>query len=571
MFSEKTAWSLDLGTTNSGLARWDETRERAELFELPGICRKAEANDPLEAPRMVPSAVHMLEQNDWLSRIGRWRWVERRTFLGKQALIGREALERNQSEIHPAFCETFKAQLGQAPMFPLVRVGGHNHSAREVARTFLRELFVAVDRAGGGRIRDLTVTVPVDSYEGYRAELQAIGRGLGVKKLRFVDEPVAAAVGYGVTIQSQRIVLVVDMGAGTLNMALVALNPRDAGEQGRSMVLGKAGRAFGGNLVDQWLLGRFCEELGYVLSAKGDGEDAFWFRLMLAEARGVKEALFFKESAGFFLKPPQRMRRGPAKRTGDDLPYLEVTRADLQRILAEHGLYDSFHACVAECLAQANLPESAIEDVLMTGGSTLLPGVYTTFEERFGRDRVRAWQPFEAVVLGGCAYAARGVETLDFIVHDYALVVYDARTNERQYSVIVPQGTRYPTSEDVWRRQMVPTCSLGEPEEIFKLVVCEVGRSREGQRQFFWDAHGNLHKLGGANKDDAPDDGNLVVPLNEANPVIGRLSPPHAPADRKPRLDIAFGVNEARWLCARVKDLKTGRMLMDGEPVVRLL
>ena len=53
--------------------------------------------------------------------------------------------------------------------------------------------------------------------------------------------------------------------------------------------------------------------------------------------------------------------------------------------------------------------------------------------------------------------------------------------------------------------------------------------------------------------------------------MIGRLSPPHAPADRKPRLDIAFGVNEARWLCARVKDLKTGRMLMDGEPVVRLL
>ena len=117
---------------------------------------------------MVPSAVHMLEQKDWASRIGRWPWVERVAFLGKQALIGREALERNQSEIHPAFCETFKAQLGQAPTFPLVRVGGRTHSAREVARTFLRELFAASDRAGGGRIRDLTLTVPVDSYEGYR-------------------------------------------------------------------------------------------------------------------------------------------------------------------------------------------------------------------------------------------------------------------------------------------------------------------------------------------------------------------------------------------------------------------
>jgi molecular chaperone DnaK (HSP70) len=562
-------WSLDLGTTNSGLARWDDARERAELFELGAICRKPDADDPLEAPRMVPSAVHMLEQNDWLTKVGRWPWVERKVLLGKQALIGREALDRNQSEIHPAFCEAFKTQLAQTPTFPLARVGSRSYSAREVARTFLRELFVAVDRAGGGRIRDLTVTVPVDSYEGYRAELQAIGQSLGVKKLRFVDEPVAAAVGYGLTIQSERVVLVVDMGAGTLNMALVAMNARDAGEQGRSTVLGKAGRRFGGNLVDQWLLARFCEDLGYVLS--DSGEDAFWYRLMLAEARGVKEALFFKERAGFFLKPPENLRRGPPKRGGDELPYLEVTRADLEAILTGHGLYESFHACVAECLAQAKLPESAIEDVLMTGGSTLLPKVYSTFEERFGRDRVRAWQPFEAVVLGGCAYAARGVETLDFIVHDYALVVYDARTNERQYSVIVPRGTRYPTSQEVWRRQMVPTCSLGEPEEIFKLVVCEVGRAKEGERQFFWDAHGNLHKLGGANRDGAPDDGNLVVPLNEANPVIGRLAPPHPPADRKPRLDIAFGVNESRWLCARVKDLKTGRMLMDGEPVVRLL
>jgi molecular chaperone DnaK (HSP70) len=562
-------WSLDLGTTNSGLARWDEVRERAVLFELSGLCRKPEADDPLEAPRMVPSAVHMLEQNDWKTQLGRLRWVERFALLGKQALIGRQALEKNQSEIHPAFCETFKSQLSQAPMFPLVRVGKRSYSAREVARTFLREMFVAVDDAGGGRIRDLTVTVPVDSYEGYRAEVQSIGRSLGVKKLRFVDEPVAAAVGYGLTIQTERIVLVVDMGAGTLNMALVSLDPRTAGEKGRSTVLGKAGRSFGGNLVDQWLLHQFCEELGYVLSTNGDAEDAFWYRLMLSEARAVKEALFFKEKAGFFLKPPERMRRAPARRGTDDLPYLEVSRQDLENILAGRGLYDAFHACVAECLAEAKLPESAIEDVLMVGGSTLLPKVYTTIEERFGRDKVRAWHPFEAVVLGACSYAARGVETLDYIVHDYALVVYDARTNERQYSVIVPRGTRYPTPDEVWRRQMVPTCSLGEPEEIFKLVVCEVGRAKEGERQFFWDAQGNLHKLGGENM--SPSDGKLVVPLNESNPVIGRLTPPHAPNDRKPRLDIAFGVNDARWLCAKVTDLKTGRILMDGEPVVRLL
>ena len=196
--------------------------------------------------------------------------------------------------------------------------------------------------------------------------------------------------------------------------------------------------------------------------------------------------------------------------------------------------------------------------------------MYTTFEERF--DAIAcAWQPFEAVVLGGCAYAARGVETLDFIVHDYALVVYDA---DERAAVLGDRAAGHAVPDE--RGGVAPTDGAHmqprEPEEIFKLVVCEVGRAREGQRQFFWDAHGNLHKLGGANKDHAPDDGNLVVPLNEANPVIGRLSPPHAPADRKPRLDIAFGVNEARWLCARVKTSRPedahGRRA-GGAPLVR--
>ena len=39
-------------------------------------------------------------------------------------------------------------------------------------------------------------------------------------------------------------------------------------------------------------------------------------------------------------------------------------------------------------------------------------------------------------------------------------------------------GTRFPTAPDFWKRQLVPTCSLGEPESIFRLVICEVARGR---------------------------------------------------------------------------------------------
>ena len=127
--------------------------------------------------------------------------------------------------------------------------------------------------------------------------------------------------------------------------------------------------------------------------------------------------------------------------------------------------------------------------------------------------------------------------------------------------------TRFPTAPDLWRAQLVPTCSLGAPETLFKLVVCEIGGASEGGRRFVWDAAGNLFKVGG----DGKANGKVVVPLNDANPTLGTLDPPHSPRDRRPRLDVRFGVDENRWLIATVSDLLTSRTLLDRQPVVRLL
>ena len=73
-----TAWALDLGTTNCGVACWDEALGRPRLIELPAVCRKLDAKDPLEAPRLVPSAVHLLEKPGFLERLGSWPPLERR-------------------------------------------------------------------------------------------------------------------------------------------------------------------------------------------------------------------------------------------------------------------------------------------------------------------------------------------------------------------------------------------------------------------------------------------------------------------------------------------------------------
>lgn len=557
-------WALDLGTTNSGVARWDEARGQPQLVELPDVCRSPHREEPLEAPRLVPSVVHILESPGLVDRLGGWPPLARHLFLGRRALIGRPALERNYGVVHPSFVPAFKPALSAEALRPLARAGRRSITAREAAQAFLREMLASVKRTTGHRIRDLVVTSPVSAFETYRAEVQNILRGLGVRRVRFVDEPVAAALGYGLSLTRERTVLVVDIGGGTMHVVLVRLTTRGA-LGGEATVLAKRGRPLGGNAVDGWVLEDLCREMGYPLGESRDDEQArLWRRLMLAEACRVKEAVFFDESATFLLTPPGLAAVGDSQPPGSG--FVTLTRARLVQLLEENGFYRGLANALDEVLEQAKIAAADVEEVLLVGGSTLLPGVFQRLEERFERRRLRAWQPFEAVAYGGACYAADRVAALDFIVHDYAFITHDARTGEPQHTVVVPRGTRFPTAPDLWKRQVVPTCSLGEPETIFKLVICEVARGDGEDRRFVWDAAGDMHKVGGA-----AGGRDVVVPLNAASPTLGYLDPPHSPRDRRPRLEIAFGVNAERWLVATVRDLLTQKPLMEREPVVRLL
>jgi molecular chaperone DnaK (HSP70) len=564
------SWAIDLGTTNTGIARWDDEADRPRLVELPSICRKPGESDHLEAPRLVPSSTHVIEERDFWTRVGTWPFFARRSFLGKLAHIGRPALEMNEGQVQPNFAFTFKPFLSHEALRPIAHASRKTYSAREVAYMFTRELFAEIKRVTGERIRDLVVTTPVESYESYRAEIAKVTKRLGVKRLRFVDEPVAAALGYGLSLRKQRLVLVVDFGGGTLDLALVSITAKEI-EAGTCEVIAKEGRAVGGNLVDRWLLEAFCRRLEFPLTEDpGDERVSFWYRMMLTEARRVKEAVFFKPKETFNLLPPDDLRSFEARIRGADIE-VEVTKEEIVEILEQKQLFELLDECVDGIIKQANrrgIGRDDIDDVLMVGGSTLLPQIYPRFEEYFGRDRVRAWQPFEAVAYGACAFAAERFSQSDFIVHDYAFVTYDAKTHEPEYTTIVKRGSRFPTAKDHWKRKLIPTCSLGEPETMFKLVICEIGNVDEDERMFSWDAKGELHKLGGKEK---TADGPLVVPLNESNPTLGDLKPPHRLSDKRPRLEISFGVNEDRWLVATVFDLLTKKYLMKEETVVRLM
>ena len=249
---------------------------------------------------MVPSAVHLLEQP------GPPR-PHRQLAAGRAAHVPRPARPHRPAgagaqprSVQPRFVPTFKPALSSEAMRPLAASGGARSRAREVARAFLRELLAEVKRATGERIRDLVVTVAGRRPSRPTApSCSASCSGLGVRRVRFVDEPVAAALGYGLSLAQERTVLVVDIGGGTMHVVLVRLSPRGA-LAGEARVLAKQG---GRSAATPSTAGCSRRSAGWPATRRSTrtatSRRRFWRRLMLAEACRVKEAVFFEETAVF--------------------------------------------------------------------------------------------------------------------------------------------------------------------------------------------------------------------------------------------------------------------------------
>ncbi len=513
--------AVDFGTTNSVVAVAEAGSVR--VVALPDVAR-ATLTAGGEPSALVPTAVFVTGRQK-----RRWPFFWRAP--GFASLVGQAARERNYDGQSPAFAQSFKRFLGDQPHRPVARTERETVSAREAAFLFLREtLALAARQTGARKISDLTIPVPVGYFETYRAELAALARRLGVSRLRTLDEPVAAALGYGVNVARGETLLVVDWGGGTLNLAAVQLGP-DANQAGAAPILAKHMVRVGGDDVDRFLLTHL---LGSDLAELPDWQhDALWEVTRLKEAGG----------GAFHWRGVNRT----------------LTPDDFARVLDENGLYDALRTALGDI--QAQLAGTAVDEVLLTGGSTLLPGVAAVVDAAFPRAVVRhdpAWV-FTAVATGAARFAA-GIAVDDFVYHDYALAVQNPQTHRREYELLVPRRTRYPTKNDFAVRYYADYAGMDE----MRFRVCEIGRL--GQAAVAWQARAGtgeaVYWTPQADVEHA-----LAVELNPDDAPLA-LSPPGR--GTSPRLRVTYSINADRWLCTTVEDLVRKQILRANEPVARL-
>lgn len=540
-------WSMDLGTTNTLLARWNGTH--AETVTLDDICEL----EPVWRTPLIPSLVCFDEPNHG--------------FVGTQARAAEETLRSTFAGSLTPFARSFKRTLARESHRAVAEVANCQVSARDCASLFVREVIgrasererkAIVEQIPSwnfvrrtlswlrreGAIRHLVMTVPVESFEPYRMELNRIARNVGIPHFTTLDEPVAAALGYGVDLTEDRNLLVVDFGGGTLDIAAVRTRLDGKTQHGgishsKAESLAARGLDLGGETVDEWVTDLACSRL--------PGHSEALRPILRVQAEAVK-----KELSGRVLSTDASVFRIPG---GEQIV---ISRAEFNAELEKRQLYADIQrttqAVLEDCRHRITAPD--IDAVLLTGGSTLLPGIRELFEAEFGAARVHYWEPFEAVVKGAATYGA-GYTVDQIIHHDYAIQVWNAEAEKAEYELLIRRGTPYPTTTGFQTRYY----KVGKNSASFMLPICEVGYA--GRVSLPWNRKASGHDYW---LPTGTQESECVVSLNSGDAL--RIAPPGDGETTRLRVD--FTIDGERYLCATVHDTLRHRDLKTDDRVVRL-
>ncbi|HHP7244439.1 MAG TPA: Hsp70 family protein, partial [Elainellaceae cyanobacterium] len=354
----------------------------------------------------------------------------------------------------------------------------------------------------------------------------------------------AAALGYAVQ-RPGTMVLVIDFGGGTLDLSLVRTAVTQGTTVHRATVLAKADAYVGGEDLDIWIAEDYLRQGD--TSRDEIGEIGWQTLLALAERLKIRLSSVTEATESWF----------------DDNTFtayeMHLTRDRLDAILEDNQCLEQLRHALDDVLAIAlgkGISKTDIEQVLLVGGSCLIPAVQQLVLSYFGRHRVKVDKPFEAVAHG--ALALSQIQAIDdYLHHSYAIRLWEPYAKTYSYYPLFERGTQYPA---IRLEPLILQVAIDSQRDI-RLDIGEVAASSHAEVTY--DAQGRmmsrtLHQRESYRSLDI--DGNEVC--------VAHLDPPgQIGVDR---ISVQFEVNDQRVLVATVKDLLTGTLLVERRAIAKL-
>ena len=365
---------IDLGTTNSCMA----IMEGGEPHVLENS----------EGARTTPSIVAFTKSGERLVGQAAKRQAvtnPKNTIFSAKRLVGRKYSELSDEDKQLPY-KVIEAENGDAHIEVEVAGEKKTYSPQEISAMILGKLKSDAEAKLGETITEAVITVPAYFNDSQRNATKAAGEIAGLKVRRIINEPTAASLAYGLDKKSDEQIAVYDLGGGTFDISVLEIG------DGVFEVLATDGDTMlGGDDWDKaiikWIVDEFKSAEGVDLAGQPDA-----LQRIREEAEKAKIALSSAQTYDINLPFITADQNGPK--------HIQTTlsRSKLEQIT--DGLFDRTKKPVLDCLAEAGVSASDIDELVLVGGMTRMPKVQEIAAELAGKEPHKGVNPDEVVAIG---------------------------------------------------------------------------------------------------------------------------------------------------------------------------
>ncbi|MFQ4135003.1 molecular chaperone DnaK [Nodosilinea sp. PGN35] len=410
---------IDLGTTNSVVAVMEGGK--------PTVIANAEGF------RTTPSVVAYAKNGDRLvGQIAKRQAVmnTENTFYSVKRFIGRRYDEVGTESTEVAYKvlnvgNNVKIDCPQA---------GQQFSPEEISAQILRKLADDAGKYLGEKVTQAVITVPAYFNDSQRQATKDAGKIAGLEVLRIINEPTAASLAYGLDRKSNETILVFDLGGGTFDVSILEVGDGVFEVLATSGDTHLGGDDFDKKIVD-YLAGEFQKMEGIDLR-----KDKQALQRLTEAAEKAKIELSSVTQAEINLPFITATQDGPK--------HLEMTltRGKFEELCAD--LIDRCRVPVEQALKDAKVAKTAIDEVVLVGGSTRIPAIKDVVKRTLDKEPNETVNPDEVVAIGAAVQG--GVlagEVKDILLLDVTPLSLGVETLGGVMTKLIPRNTTIPTKK----------------------------------------------------------------------------------------------------------------------------